>query len=123
MMTAAIEAVLKPMKERLEATIIPMQRTLESLQAEFVALRAEEKDGDAVMAADAKRMRMGSDRCDRVREMYWYNVFKLWGLLRVHFDSLAPPDRERCESWIAVCFRRLLLLRRAAFWEFAYLAS
>ena len=58
MMTAAIEAALQPMKERLEATIVPMQRTLESLQAEFVALRVEEKDGDAVMAADAKRMRM-----------------------------------------------------------------
>ena len=61
MMAAAIEAALKPMKERLEATIVPMQRTLEGLQAEFVALRAEEKDGDAVMAADAKRMRMGLD--------------------------------------------------------------
>ena len=59
MMTAAIEAALQPMKERLEATIVPMQRTLESLQAEFVALRVEEKDGDAVMTADAKRMRMG----------------------------------------------------------------
>ena len=43
MMTAAIEAALPLMKERLEATIVPMQRTLESLQAEFVALRAEEK--------------------------------------------------------------------------------
>ena len=62
MMAAAIEAALKPMKERLEATIVPMQRTLEGLQAEFVALRTEEKDGDAVMAADAKRMRMGSDQ-------------------------------------------------------------
>ena len=61
MMTAAIEAALRQMKERLEATIIPMQRTIESLQAEFIALRSEEKDGDAVMAADAKRMRMGSD--------------------------------------------------------------
>ena len=61
MMTAAIEAALRPMKERLEATIIPMQRTIESLQAEFIASRAEEKDGDAVMVADAKRMRMGPD--------------------------------------------------------------
>ena len=25
-----------------------------------------------------------------------YNVFELWGLLFVHFDSLAPPNRERC---------------------------
>ena len=61
MMTAAIEAALRPMKERLEATIIPMQRTIESLQAEFIAWRSEEKDGDAVMVADAKRMRMGPD--------------------------------------------------------------
>ena len=61
---AAIEAALRPIKERLEATIIPMQRTLESLQAEFAALRAEEKD-DAVIskaAADAKRMRTDSDK-------------------------------------------------------------
>ena len=62
-MAEAIEAALRPMKERLEATIMPMQRTLESLQAEFVALRAEEKD-DAMTscaAADAKRLRLGSD--------------------------------------------------------------
>ena len=58
MMSAAIEAALKPMKERLEATILPMQRTLETLQAEFVALRSEEKDDDA---ADAKRMRTDAD--------------------------------------------------------------
>ena len=62
MMAAAIEAALKPLKDQLEATIVPMQRTLEGLQAEFVALRVEEKDGDAVMAADAKRMRMGLDQ-------------------------------------------------------------
>ena len=63
MMAAAIEAALKPMKERLEATIMPMQRTLESLQAEFVALRSEEKDDviNSNVAADAKRMRTGSD--------------------------------------------------------------
>ena len=60
-MAAAIEAALKPMKE---PTIILMQRTLESLQAEFVALRAKEKD-DAMIskaAADAKRMRTDSDK-------------------------------------------------------------
>ena len=62
MMTAAIEAVLRPMKERLEATINPMQRTIDNMQAEFIALRTEEKDGDAVMVADAKRMRMGETR-------------------------------------------------------------
>ena len=39
MMTAAIEAALKPSREKLEATIIPMQRTIESLQAEFISIR------------------------------------------------------------------------------------
>ena len=59
-MSVAIEAALKPMKERLEATILPMLRTLEGLQAEIVALRAEEKDDmmTAGAAADAKRLRM-----------------------------------------------------------------
>ena len=63
MMAAAIESALKPMKKRLEATIVPMQRTLESLQAEFIALRAEEKDNDmsSSAAADAKRMRTDAD--------------------------------------------------------------
>ena len=61
-MAAAIEAALKPLKSQLGATIVPMQRTLEGLQAEFVALRVEEKDGDAVMAANATRMRMGPDQ-------------------------------------------------------------
>ena len=58
MMAAAVAAALKPMKERLEATILQMQRTLESLQAEFVALRSNEKGDDA---ADAKRMRTDAD--------------------------------------------------------------
>ena len=59
-MSAAIEAALKPMKEKLEATILPRQRTLEGLQAEFVAFRAEEKDDmmTSGAAADAKRLRM-----------------------------------------------------------------
>ena len=62
-MAAAIEAALQPMKERLDATIMPMQRTLESLQAEFIALRAEEKDEAMTSraAADAKRLRLGAD--------------------------------------------------------------
>ena len=38
MMAAAIEAALQPMRNQLGATIMPMQRTIESLQAEFVAL-------------------------------------------------------------------------------------
>ena len=63
MMAAATEAALKAMKERLEATIMPMQRTLQNLQAEFVALRAEEKDDlmSSGAATDAKRLRLGSD--------------------------------------------------------------
>ena len=63
MMAAAIESVLKPMKELLEATILPMQRTIESLQAEFIALLAEEKDNEmnSSAAADAKRMRTDAD--------------------------------------------------------------
>ena len=62
-MAAAIEAALRPMKERLEATIMPMQRTLETLQVEFVALRTKEKDEPMTSGAatDAKRLRLGSD--------------------------------------------------------------
>ena len=44
MMAASIEAALKPLREKLEATIIPMQRTIESMQAEFVATSAEKDD-------------------------------------------------------------------------------
>ena len=61
MMAAATEAALKLMKERLEATIMPMQRALESLQAEFVALTSKEKNKCMNAAADAKRMRTASD--------------------------------------------------------------
>ena len=43
-MTAAIEAALRPLREKLEATIIPMQRTIESLQAEFISIREEKPD-------------------------------------------------------------------------------
>ena len=54
---------LETNEERLEATIMPMQRTLESLQAEFIALRAEEQDEAMTSgaAADAKRLRLGAD--------------------------------------------------------------
>ena len=62
-MAAAIEAALQPMKERLEATIVPMQRTVETLQTEFVALRTQEKIEPMTSGAatDAKRLRLGSD--------------------------------------------------------------
>ena len=63
MVAAVVEAAMKPMKERSEATILPMQRTLASRQAEFIALRSEEKDNEmsSSAAADAKRMRTVSD--------------------------------------------------------------
>ena len=44
MMAASIDAALQPLLEKLEATIIPMQRTIESLQAELVAMREEKED-------------------------------------------------------------------------------
>ena len=65
MMTAAIDAALKPLREKMEATIIAMQRTIESLQAEFVAI-LEEKADDCMhtpsvsvvaMEQEAKRLR------------------------------------------------------------------
>ena len=49
LMAARIEAALRPLRERLEATIIPMQRTIESLQAEFVAMREDSAAGDDAM--------------------------------------------------------------------------
>ena len=62
-MAVAIDAVLKPMKDRLETTIMPMQRTLESLQVEFIALLTEENDEAMTsrVATDAKRLRWGTD--------------------------------------------------------------
>ena len=62
-MAAATEAALKQMKKLLEATVMPMQRTIESLQAEFVTLRSKEKDDSmsSCVATDAKRLRLGSD--------------------------------------------------------------
>ena len=62
-MAAAIGAALKPMKKLQGATIMPMQRTLESLQAEFVALLSQEKDEAMTSgaAAGAKRLRLGAD--------------------------------------------------------------
>ena len=63
MMAAATEAALKPTKERMEATIMRTQRTLESLQAQFVALRSEEKDAlmNSGAATEAKKSRLGTD--------------------------------------------------------------
>ena len=67
MMTAEIAAALKPLREKLEAAIIPMKRTIEALQAEFVSIR-EEKTYDcmhttsvsaAAMEQDTERLRAG----------------------------------------------------------------
>ena len=68
MMAATIEAALQPLREKLEQTTVPMQRTIESLQAEFVAMREEKADegmqqaacGVALDTQEAKRLRIGS---------------------------------------------------------------
>ena len=49
LMAASIEAARRPLRERLKATIIPMQRTIESLQAEIVATREDFAAGDDAM--------------------------------------------------------------------------
>ena len=38
-MGVASEAAMKPLRGQLEATSVPMQRAIESLQAEFIAMR------------------------------------------------------------------------------------
>ena len=67
LMAAAIEAALRPLREKLDATITPMQRTLESLQAEFISIREETDDhmqttsiSVSALEQDAKRLRTGS---------------------------------------------------------------
>ena len=50
MLGTAIEAALKPLRGQLEATIVPMQKTIESLQAEFVAIRELAAAGDDDMS-------------------------------------------------------------------------
>ena len=68
MMAATIEAALTPLREKLDATIGPMQRTIESLQAEFVAIREEQCDeamhqavsGAVPETQEAKRLRTGN---------------------------------------------------------------
>ena len=58
----AIAAALQPLRERLRATITFMQHTIESLQAELIAIREKEKDDvmTAELSADAKRFKPGS---------------------------------------------------------------
>ena len=67
LMAAAIEAALRPLREKLDATITPMQRTLESLQAEFISIREEQDDhmqttsvSASALEQEAKRLRTGS---------------------------------------------------------------
>ena len=50
MLGTAIEAAMKPLRGQLEATIVPMQKTIESLQAEFVAIRELAAAGDDDMS-------------------------------------------------------------------------
>ena len=69
-MAAAIEAALKPMRQQLEATFAPMQRTLESLQPEFISFREfqgvdDDDMPDAVAAALREPKRPGD--ADRVQ--------------------------------------------------------
>ena len=47
-MAATIDAALKPLQEQHEASIVPMQRTIESPQAEIIAMREEKDDADMV---------------------------------------------------------------------------
>ena len=59
--------LLEPMKEVLGATDMPMQRAIENLMAEFIALRVEKnEDARNSSAADAKRMQTDSDMQDLV---------------------------------------------------------
>ena len=68
MMAAAIEAALQPMRNQLEAAIIPMQRTIESLQAEFVALTEfQAGDGDETMEQLALRDVKRGSETDRMQ--------------------------------------------------------
>ena len=106
MMAAAIESALKPMKNKMEATIIPMQRTIRSLPAEFVAMREDTAAGDDAML-DA---RDGSDKASQrhrscadarhVTEDERLGLVKLAGAairgeVRVGDDSLLPAEYLR----------------------------
>ena len=74
MMGTAIEAAMKPLRIQLEAAIVPMQKTIESLQAEFVAMRELDPAGDddmsdaaaSEMALALRDPKRGSDT-DRVQ--------------------------------------------------------
>ena len=48
MVAATIDATVKPLQEKFEANIAPMQRTIEAPQAEFIAMREEKDDADMV---------------------------------------------------------------------------
>ena len=50
MMGAEIEAAMTPLRVQLNATIVPMQRAIKSLQAEFVAMRELSAAGDDEMS-------------------------------------------------------------------------
>ena len=60
LMAAAIEAALRPLREKLDATITPMQRAMESLQAEFISIREEKDNSASALEQEAKRLRIGA---------------------------------------------------------------
>ena len=60
LMAAAIEAALRPLREKLDATITPMQRAMESLQAEFISIREEKDKSASALEQEAKRLRIGA---------------------------------------------------------------
>ena len=68
MIAATIEAGLQLLREKLDQTIVPMQRIIELLHAEFVAMRETQAvegmqqatRGIALVTQNAKRLRIGS---------------------------------------------------------------
>ena len=60
----AVAAAMKPIQEKLETPIMRMQRQLEQLQAEFVAIRDDPEADDEAMAQaleDSAAKRLGDD--------------------------------------------------------------
>ena len=70
MMGAAIEATMTPLRVQLNATIVPMQRAIKSLEAEFVAMRELSAEGDDEMsdaAASELALAKRTNDTDRVQ--------------------------------------------------------
>ena len=101
MIGAAIEAAMKPLRGQLEATIVPMQRTIESLQAEFVAMRELAPAGDDDMS-DAAASEMALALRDPKRGSDTDRVQTRATRLRITSSgsqiSGMPPFGEWCEN-------------------------